>query len=132
MKKISKTSVVPSIQVAPLIDIMLVLLVVFMIAAPTMLGGIKMEEVPEGTVSEIDAADSTVIISIDKENNLFVEGEKSDINLMPKVIAAKFKTKDITAIVQGDRSITYGSAVKVIDALHAAGYVKTVLLTDIN
>ena len=129
----------------PFIDVMLVLLVVFMIAAPMMTQGIKVE-LPKAAAEPVDTKDDEPItVSVKKDGGYYIEsgiGAEADglggdrevarplheiKDIVAKVLSAKPNT---LVFVQGDRSVSYGVIVELMGELKAAGAASVGLLTD--
>lgn len=136
-----KKNLKAEINVVPFIDVMLVLLVVFMIAAPMMTQGIKVE-LPKAASEPVDTKDDEPItVSVKKDGGFYIEygggGSKEDAerarplheikDIVSKVMTAKPNT---LVFVQGDRSVTYGVIVELMGELKAAGAPSVGLLTD--
>lgn len=136
-----KKNLKAEINVVPFIDVMLVLLVVFMIAAPMMTQGIKVE-LPKAAAEPVDTKDDEPItVSVKKDGGFYIEygggGSKDEgerarplheiKDIVSKVMAAKPNT---LVFVQGDRSVNYGVIVELMGELKAAGAPSVGLLTD--
>jgi biopolymer transport protein TolR len=124
------------INVVPYIDVMLVLLIVFMVAAPMMTQGVKVE-LPKAAAEPIDTKDDEPLtVSIKKDGSYYIElggdAEKprqlSEIkSIVSKVLSQKPNT---LVFVQGDRSVQYGVVVALMSELKAAGAPSVGLITD--
>ncbi|RYZ18628.1 MAG: protein TolR [Chitinophagaceae bacterium] len=124
------------INVVPFIDVMLVLLIVFMIAAPMMSQGIKVE-LPKAAAEPIDSKDDEPItVSVKKDGGYYIDlggdAEKArplhEIkDIVSKVLSAKPNT---LVFVQGDRSVEYGVIVSLMSELKSAGAPSVGLITD--
>lgn len=136
-----KKNLKAEINVVPFIDVMLVLLIVFMIAAPMMTQGIKVE-LPKSASEPIENKDEEPItVSVKKDGGFYIEygggGSKEDAerarplheikDIVSKVMSAKPNT---LVFVQGDRSVTYGVIVELMGELKAAGAPSVGLITD--
>lgn len=136
-----KKNLKAEINVVPFIDVMLVLLVVFMIAAPMMTQGIKVE-LPKAASEPIENKDDEPItVSVKKDGGFYIEsgaeglgGDKDRArplheikDIVSKVLSAKPNT---LVFVQGDRSVSYGVIVELMGELKAAGAPSVGLLTD--
>lgn len=136
-----KKNLKAEINVVPFIDVMLVLLIVFMIAAPMMTQGIKVE-LPKSASEPIENKDEEPItVSVKKDGGFYIEygggGSKDDAerarplheikDIVSKVLSAKPNT---LVFVQGDRSVTYGVIVELMGELKSAGAPSVGLITD--
>ena len=124
------------INVVPLIDVMLVLLIVFMIAAPMMNQGIKVE-LPKAAADPVESKeDEPITVSIKKDGTYYIEvggdPEKprplAEIkSIVSKVLAEKPNTP---VFVQGDKSVEYGAVVALMGDLKTAGAPSVGLITE--
>ena len=124
------------INVVPYIDVMLVLLVVFMVTAPMLMQGVKVDlpEAPSAPMEEQD--DEPLIVSVDKEGNYYIElgGEPKEgkpletiVDMVGKVLAENPGT---SVLVWGDRAVDYGTVVSLMTQLQTAGAASVGLVTD--
>ncbi|ACE84979.1 TolR protein [Cellvibrio japonicus Ueda107] len=124
------------INVVPLIDVMLVLLIVFMIAAPMMNQGIKVE-LPKAAADPVETKeDEPITVSIKKDGTFYIgvggDPEKprplAEIkSLVSKILAEKPNTP---VFVQGDKSVEYGAVVALMGELKMAGAPSVGLITE--
>jgi len=125
------------INVVPYIDVMLVLLVIFMITAPLLTQGVKVD-LPQADAEPLPPeADDPVVVSVNAAGELFIdvgEGKNSPVTeetLMTRV-AAVLRYKPKTPImVRGDRNVNYGRVVQTMVLIQAAGAPQVGLITDI-
>ena len=127
------------INVVPYIDVMLVLLIIFMVTAPLLTQGIKVD-LPQAEAEAIDPDDfkntPPIVISIDAEGRLFLnQGESpsealEDVMLESRVAALLRRTPGVPVFVKGDRAVPYGRVVEAMVLLQRAGAVKVGFLTD--
>ena len=133
----SKHRLSAEINVVPYIDVMLVLLVIFMVTAPMLTQGVKVD-LPSANSNPIETKEEPLIVSIKKDGSLFVNlgDEKSEKQAKPlkeisASIAKVIKVKPNTPVlVWGDTAVPYGKVVKVMSALEAAGIEQVGLVTD--
>lgn len=125
------------INVVPYIDVMLVLLVIFMITAPLLTQGVKVD-LPQADAEPLPAeADDPVLISVNVDGEFFIdigEGKNQPVDretLMTRV-AAVLKYRPKTPImVKGDRNVDYGRVVEAMVLVQAAGAPSVGLITEI-
>lgn len=118
------------INMTPFIDVMLVLLIVFMVAAPMMTSGVPVD-LPKTKSSALPGNDEPLNVSIKADGTIYVNTTEVTIaELGPKVSAIAGEKKDIRIFVRGDTNIDYGQVMRVIGEINAAGYTKVALLTD--
>ena len=117
------------INVTPLVDVMLVLLIVFMVAAPLMTVGVPIE-LPQTKAKPLQCDSEPITVSVDKEGKVFLQETEIDPQtLIAKLEAIALNGYDERIFVRGDTSVDYGTVMKVMGALNAAGYKKIGLVT---
>jgi len=123
------------INVVPYIDVMLVLLVIFMITAPLLAQGVKVE-LPQASANPIDQeAKEPLVVSVDTEGNLYLnlgEHEKqavSDEDLVRRARLILKQHPDVPVLVRGDKDAAYGHVVYAMTLLQQAGAPSVGLLT---
>ena len=136
MAKAARRKPMSEINVVPYIDVMLVLLVIFMVAAPLMTQGIKVQ-LPSAISDPISIEDPsqflTVSITESGEYSLDVAGEESSLELTALVTAvAKVVTSnpDVQVLIEGDAAVPYGVVITLMDQLQQAGIENVGLITQ--
>lgn len=123
------------INVVPYIDVMLVLLIIFMVTAPMLMQGVKVE-LPEASADPVENQDSEpLIVSVDAGGQLFLNlGDEKQVLALATIrerVAAVMKRKPETPVlVWGDRNVPYGEVVTVMVALQEAGAPNVGLVTE--
>ncbi|MGQ0658862.1 MAG: protein TolR [Chromatiales bacterium] len=124
------------INVVPYIDVMLVLLIIFMITAPLVTQGVKIE-LPKTEAQEIPPADKEpFIIDVDAKGDYFInfgEGKDRPVSLdtvATRVLAVKKYQPDIVVLVRGDTNVPYGRVVELMGYLSTAGVTNVGLITE--
>lgn len=118
------------INMTPFIDVMLVLLIVFMVAAPMMTSGVTVD-LPKTKSAALPGNDEPVNISIKADGSIYVQNTKVALNeLGPKLQAILGEKKETRIFVRGDTAIDYGQVMRAIGEVNAAGFTKVALLTD--
>jgi biopolymer transport protein TolR len=125
----SSFSAMSEINVTPLVDVMLVLLIVFMVAAPLMTVGVPIE-LPQTRAKPLQGDSEPITVSVDKDSKIFLQETEID----PETLVAKLEAiakngYDERIFVRGDTAVNYGAVMKVMGALNAAGYKKIGLVT---
>ena len=124
------------INVVPYIDVMLVLLIIFMITAPLLSQGVKID-LPQVPSEPLPASDNDpVIISVDAGGNFFINyGENQDQPVTPEVLVnrvgalVKYRP-ELPVLVKGDAGVNYGRVVQVMALLQGAGVSGIGLITE--
>lgn len=118
------------INVTPLVDVMLVLLVVFMITAPLLSVGIPVE-LPEADAQMLPGSEEPVVVTISSDARLHLQESEVDLKeLAPKLRAITETRGDQPSIVvKGDGQVQYALFVEVMHAMQSAGFTKIALET---
>lgn len=124
------------INVVPYIDVMLVLLIIFMITAPLLTQGVKVD-LPQAAARPIEATDKEpVIVNIDAAGNFYINyGENQDQpiaagELINRVNALLKYQPGIPVLVGGDRAVPYGRVVELMTLLQGAGVPSVGMITE--
>lgn len=126
-----KKGVISEINVTPLVDVMLVLLVIFMITAPLMLNGIKLELPKTKEVNPVNLNATQVILSFSKSEEFFLGKDKLLLGELVPQIKKEFKSnKTQTLFLRADYSLAYGKVAKLISMLKKAGVTQIALVTQ--
>lgn len=126
-------SIVAEINITPLTDIFLVLLIIFMISSSAMLEGGLNVKLPSSKASSLtkNATGNPLTITINKEGQILIGKEVADEKqLTLSIKAALEKATEKTVIIRGDESIFLGKAVKIMDAARDAGAEKIAIATQ--
>lgn len=120
------------INVTPFVDVVLVLLIVFMITAPLLSQGLDVE-LPEANAPALQKAEEDIIITMNKEGKLFLQGDPTPYTL--DTIGAKLETafahrRKRDLLFQADRNITYGVVVKAIALFKGIGVERVGMVTE--
>lgn len=120
------------INVTPLIDVMLVLLVIFMLTSPMMLSGIKVD-LPKTQTAPISESIEPLVITINKKGYIYLQDEiieKKHLELKLKsILEAKADTR---VYVRGDKNVTYGQVVQLFGMVKKSGLTNIALVTEID
>jgi len=119
------------INVVPYIDVMLVLLVIFMITAPLLSQGVKVD-LPKATAHPVDTQDrETLIVTVNREGQYFLDDRRMLPDDLGKKVAAILRARPQTPVlIRGDRRTDYGEVVKAMTLLQSAGAPSVGLLTE--
>ena len=117
------------INITPMVDVMLVLLIMFMVTAPLMQQGIEVE-LPETAASGVEATDEPFLLVIDRDGGLSAGGESLTMQGLAAKISAIFETRDNRQLyIQADRHVDYGVVAEAMAEVRAAGIFNIGLLT---
>ena len=123
------------INVVPYIDVMLVLLIIFMVTAPMLMQGVKVD-LPEASADPVENQDSEpVIVSVDATGQLFLNlGQEEQVlslaTIKDRVAAVMRRSPEKPVMVWGDQAVSYGEVVTVMVALQEAGAPSVGLVTE--
>lgn len=118
------------INMTPFIDVMLVLLIIFMVAAPMLTTGVQLD-LPQTGAAALNVDKQPLIISIKADGKLYLmETETTLPELVPKLQAIAKTGPEERIFVRGDKAIAYGKVAEVMAALTAAGYKKVALVNE--
>lgn len=118
------------INVTPFVDVMLVLLVVFMVAAPLLTVGVPID-LPNSQARPLPENTKPLSITIDKAGKIYLQDEEIRIaELVPRLKVIFENRTDDRIYVHGDRAVDYGTVMKVMGVMNAAGYSRVALVTD--
>jgi len=116
------------INVTPFIDVMLVLLIIFMVAAPLATVDIAVD-LPASTAKRQPRPDKPIFLTVKADHSLALGDQKIDRQALPGALdKATEKNRDERIFLQADRSVDYGDLMAVMNALRAAGYLKVALV----
>ena len=120
------------INVTPLVDVMLVLLIVFMVAAPLMTVGVPVD-LPETRAKPLQGDSEPINISLDKDHKVFLQETEID----PETLVAKLEAiakngYDEQIFVRGDKGVAYGIVMRVMGRISAGGFHKVSLVTEVE
>jgi biopolymer transport protein TolR len=118
------------INVTPMVDVMLVLLVIFMVAAPLLTVGGQVD-LPQSQAPAITEQKEPLVITVNAEGKLFLQDSTiGDDELVPRLQAITKNNAQADIYVRGDRAINYGRVMEVMGMVSAAGFTKVSLITE--
>jgi biopolymer transport protein ExbD/biopolymer transport protein TolR len=117
------------INVTPLVDVVLVLLIIFMVTAPVLQSGIEVSVPKTKTVKEI--TEERLVITIDKEQKVFLGNDPVNINEIGQRIRSKMRDPEGQAIyIRSDENVPFGAFATVMDAVKQAGFGNVSIVTQ--
>jgi biopolymer transport protein TolR len=118
------------INVTPLVDVMLVLLVVFMITAPLLTVGVPVD-LPQTQASPINEPKEPLVISINSEGKVYLQETTVEVDqLVPRLQAITNNNPSTSIYVRGDRAVNYGRVLEVMGLVSGAGFTKVALVSE--
>lgn len=121
---------VTDINVAPFVDVMLVLVIIFMVAAPLLNIGVPVD-LPKATLKPLNESQDPLVITVDGAGTIFIqEAEVPEDALVPRLQAVSQANQDLRIFVRGDRAINYGRVMQVMGLVSQAGFTKVALVAE--
>ena len=118
------------INVTPMVDVMLVLLIIFMVTAPLMTVGVPLD-LPKTNAAQVTQPKQPIVLSLDREGDTFIGNERVDPGDLGDRLA-RLATEDPSRIVylRGDRTISYARLMDALGVVNSAGFTKVSLLAE--
>jgi biopolymer transport protein TolR len=120
------------INVTPMVDVMLVLLIIFMVTAPMMQTGVDLE-LPQANISTLPDQDEKLVLSIDKKGGLFLGADPVAIkweDLKIKLETSAKVKSDRAVYIQADKNLPYGKVLDAMAIAKEAGVARVMMITD--
>ena len=109
------------INIVPLVDVILVLLIIFMVASPMMVQGIDVK-LPKASAEALPSDENQLIISVDNEMKVYINEHEVSIAFLPQKLAAILENiKDKNVYLKADKQVPYGIVVNVMSQIKKAG-----------
>jgi biopolymer transport protein TolR len=123
--------VLADINVTPLVDVMLVLLIIFMIAAPMLHQGVEVA-LPKADAANLPLrVQDPLVVSIDRNGQVYLRESAVETEELVARIKSQIESRgDDTVFLKGDREVPYGKVIEVLDVLHQGGIVHVGMVTD--
>ncbi len=125
-----RTRPIAEINVTPMVDVMLVLLVIFMVTAPLLVTGVQVD-LPKTAASGLKGDDRPLTVTVDAQGQVFLHEMPVRVEeLGPRLIAIVGQKPDTRIFVRGDKRLQYGRVMEVMGAVTAAGFSKVALVAE--
>ena len=121
-------AVMSEINLTPMVDVMLVLLIIFMVAAPMMTAGVPVD-LPKSAAAEMPSQTQPITVAVTPEGAIFVDETPVDEASLVTMISG-LATPEDRIFLRGDTTANYGAVMRVMGLLSAAGYSKIGLVTE--
>ncbi|MBF0453852.1 MAG: protein TolR [Magnetococcales bacterium] len=126
----NRYSAMSEINVTPLVDIMLVLLIIFMVAAPLMTQGVEVN-LPKAKTTTLASNREPLVVTVSQDGTPYIEQNAVTIaELKEKISHIRQTNPDLPVYVRGDKKAEYGAVMKVMSHLQQAGIEKIGLVTE--
>ena len=120
------------INVTPFVDVMLVLLIIFMVTAPLLTAGIKIN-LPESASVLKNEKNDPVTVSMNSKGEIYIQKKKiSPDDLIKRLIALKGQNKDLKIYIKGDKNLNYGKIMDLMSFINKSGFKKVALVTKLK
>jgi biopolymer transport protein TolR len=129
-----RRAVMSQINVTPMVDVMLVLLIIFMVSAPLLTVGVPID-LPQTQAKSLDQDREPLTVSVNLQGKVFLQNSEIPIEeLVPKLKAVTEARGgfDERIYVRGDRKVDYGAVMRVMGRLSSAGFRRVALVTEIE
>ena len=126
--------VMAEINVTPMVDVMLVLLIIFMVSAPLLTVGVPID-LPQTQAKSLDTDKEPLTVSVNTKGEVYLQNSEIKIDeLVPKLqaITQARGGMDERIYVRGDRKVDYGTVMRVMGRLSAAGFRRVALVTEVE
>ena len=127
-----RAAVMSEINVTPMVDVMLVLLIIFMVSAPLLTVGVPID-LPQSQAKSLEQDKAPLTISVNEKGQIYLQNSEIEVDaLIPKLeaIAQARGGSEARIYVRGDKSVNYGTMMKVMGRLSAAGFHRVALVTE--
>ncbi|MGL5363652.1 MAG: protein TolR [Bosea sp. (in: a-proteobacteria)] len=121
---------IADINMTPFIDVMLVLLIIFMVAAPLIATGVPID-LPQTSAKPINIDQKPITISINEKGQIFLQNDPvAEGDLVPKLMAAAKAGADERIYVRGHKQVDYGRVAQVMSTITSSGFKRVALVTE--
>lgn len=126
-----ENAIISQINVTPLVDVMLVLLIIFMVAAPILQQGVELD-LPKETLAPIEGEGEQLVVSVDQHGAVFLgQGNAVDVSGLGERLKGILETRqDKRVFIRADQKVTYGMVMSVMGSIRRAGIDKVGLITE--
>ena len=126
--------VMSEINVTPMVDVMLVLLIIFMVSAPLLTVGVPID-LPQTKANSLDQDKEPLAVSVNDKGEVFLQNSQVNVDELVTKLKAITEARggyDERIYVRGDRKVDYGTVMRVMGRLSAAGFRRVALVTDVE
>jgi len=118
------------INVTPMVDVMLVLLIIFMVTAPLIQQGVKLN-LPQAKAAPVESTEKKLVVSVDARKRVFIGEAEVPLDQLEEKLKANAKAQaDKELYLYADRALPYGTVVEVMSAAQRAGITNLGMITD--
>ena len=130
--KRTRKPVINDINITPFVDVLLVLLIIFMVAAPMMTAGVEIN-LPKGVENDFSQTQDPVYVTVKDNGDIYLDADNVKLREIPGKLLEKTNNNISGKIfVRGDSDLDYGRIMNVVKIINAAGFTQVVLVTQVN
>jgi biopolymer transport protein TolR len=129
-----RRAVMSEINVTPMVDVMLVLLIIFMVSAPLLTVGVPID-LPQTQAKSLDQDKEPLSLSVNNDGKVFLQNTEIKLDELVAKLKAVTEARggfDERIYVRGDRKVDYGTVMRVMGRLSAAGFRRVALVTEVE
>ena len=131
-KNHKKRRVISDINITPFVDVLLVLLIIFMVAAPMMTSAVSID-LPKGASNPISEKIQPISVSIKADGSVFLQEDSIKLNSLPsKLLQLTNNNLNNKIHVRADQSLDYGRVMEVVKVISSTGFSQVVLVTELS
>ena len=131
-RKHHRQRVMSEINVTPMVDVMLVLLIIFMVSAPLLTVGVPID-LPQSQAKSLEQDKEPLTVSVNDKGKIFLQNSEiaaDELVAKMEAVAEARGGKDARVYVRGDKRVDYGTMMKVMGRLSSAGFHRVALVTE--
>ena len=126
-----RNAAMSEINVTPFVDVLLVLLIIFMVAAPMMVGNVELD-LPEGSENAVNENKPPLTVSIKEDGSIYVGEELVKLALLKqKLLKASNENMQQKIYIRADIKVNYGHVMKIVKKINQAGFKQASLVTQL-
>jgi biopolymer transport protein TolR len=127
-----RAALMAEINVTPMVDVMLVLLIIFMVAAPMLTVGVPVD-LPQSSAPALSEEREPLTISVNNNGEIYLQNTKVELkDIVPRLNAITKQGYEERVYVRGDRNVNYGQVMSVMGTISAAGFKRVALVTEVE
>jgi biopolymer transport protein TolR len=134
-RKHHRRKVMSEINVTPMVDVMLVLLIIFMVSAPLLTVGVPID-LPQSQAKALEQNNEPLTVSVNNQSQIFLQNDQIQLDdVLPKlkaIIDARGGSANDLIYIRGDRTVAYGMMMRVMGRISGAGYHRIALVTEVE
>jgi biopolymer transport protein TolR len=126
--------IMSEINVTPMVDVMLVLLIIFMVSAPLLTVGVPID-LPQSQAKSLEQDKQPITVSVNGQGQVFLQDTEIPVDELVAKLKAVTESRggmDERVFVRGDRKVDYGTVMKVMGRLSSAGFRRVALVTEVE